>query len=60
MAFTKKGKKYLEFRRALLPEQEAFHTMLGIKPCKDIRPEDSGHLDPKEASKRIDEALKWL
>jgi len=64
MAFTKKGKEYLEFRRKMFPLQGSFHQVLGIKSRTDNTtrgyPYGSDHSDPKEAEKRIDEAMKWL
>jgi len=65
MPLTKKQKEYIEFRRRMQPRQTEFRAMLGIIDREDDNPNrkdpsDNRHSDPKEAVKRIDEAMKWL
>lgn len=55
----KKNNKYLEFRRSFLPHQKSFRAMIGMKE-PEVNSNNSRHVDPKEAEKRLDEAMEWL
>ena len=65
MAKRKGQDKYLEFRKSFQRHQGEFRAIIGMpepEPQDLIRgyPYGKRHADPKEAERRLDEAMKWL